>query len=97
MVTGLGRVNVPIPSVFHVSSSIKFSLAPLSKRACSSATNHTVEKANFVYIALTFLMYMVSTSAVLRWAGILGQFKTPRDPEQANDPRNHRDLQSSSS
>jgi hypothetical protein len=49
-----------------------------------------------VYIALILLTYMVSTSVVLRWAVVLGQFKNPPCLEQASGPGNHRGLQSSS-
>src|SRR5580693_144012 len=94
MVIGLGSTKAPIPSVFQVSSSMRFSLAPLSKSAYSSATRHTVENSKPVYIALVLLTYMVSTSVVLRWAVVLEQFKNPRYPEQASDPRNCHNLQS---
>src|ERR1700730_2857158 len=96
MVIGLGNSKAPIPSVFQVSSSKRFSLAPLSRRACSSTTCRTVENSKFVYIALILLTYMVSTSVVLRWAVVLGQFKNPRCLEQASGPGNHLGLQSSS-
>src|SRR5580693_1950595 len=95
MVIGLGSTKAPILSVFQVSLSMRFSLAPLSKSACSSATCCTVENSKLVYIALVLLRYMVLTSVVLRWAVVLGQFKNPRYPEQASNPRNRHDLQSS--
>src|SRR5580693_8680842 len=95
MVIGLGSTKAPMPSVFQVSSSMRFSLAPLSKSTCSSATCHTVENSKLVYIALVLLTYMVSTSVVLRWAVVLGQFKNPWYPEHASNPRNCHDLQSS--
>ena len=65
---GLDSTKAPMSSVFQVSSSIRFSLAPLSKSACSSATRHTIENSKLMYIALVLLTYMVSTSVVLRWA-----------------------------
>ena len=86
MVIGLGSLNDPIPSDLQVSSSMRFSLAPLSRRACSSATCCTFENSKFVYIALTLLTYKVSTSVVLRWADFLGQFKNPQYLEPAGDP-----------
>jgi hypothetical protein len=64
-------------SVFQVSSSIRFSLAPLSESTCSSATCCTIENFKLVYIALVLLMYMVLTSVFLRWAAVLEQFKNP--------------------
>ena len=38
MVIGLGNLNAPIPSVFQVSSSMRFSLAPLSMKPSSYPT-----------------------------------------------------------
>ena len=77
MMTGLGSLNAPNLSDFQVSSSMRFSPAPLSRSACSSATCYTIENSKFVYIALTLLTYKVLTSVVLRWANVLGQFKNP--------------------
>src|SRR6266850_2478373 len=60
MAIGLDSLNVLIPSVFQVSSSMRFSLAPLSRSACSSAACHTVESSKCVYIALVLLSCEVS-------------------------------------
>jgi hypothetical protein len=95
MVISLDSTKAPIPSSFQVSSFMRFSLASLSKSACSSATHCTVENSKLVYIALVLLTYMVLTSVVLRWAVVLGQFKNPLYPEQASNPRNCHNLQSS--
>jgi len=78
MAIGLDSLNVLIPSVFQVSSSMRFSLAPLSRSACSSAACHTVESSKCVYIALVLLSCEVSIFVVLRWAVFLGQFKNPQ-------------------
>ena len=68
MVVGLDSTKAPISSVFQISLSMRFSLALLSRSACSSATCCIVENSKLMYITLALLTYMVLTSVVLRWA-----------------------------
>src|SRR6266850_4102980 len=78
----------PMPSCFHVWKLMKFSVAPLSRRAVCSAIAHAVCTGMERLIVFTRLMYIMHVHIAHSQADGFGHFKNPGQSQEPPYPTN---------